>query len=50
MEECARRIWSRRSFHEDARIGPELTGGRREGSKYGIEEFMDLKYICIGGV
>jgi hypothetical protein len=22
----------------------------REGSKYGIEEFLEVKYLCMGGV
>jgi succinate-semialdehyde dehydrogenase / glutarate-semialdehyde dehydrogenase len=22
----------------------------REGSKYGIEEFLEVKYICMGGI
>jgi hypothetical protein len=26
-----------------ARIG-------REGSKYGIEEFLEVKYLCMGGI
>ena len=30
--------------------GVKQSGFGREGSKYGIEEFMDLKYVCIGGV
>ena len=31
-----------------------VTGGAqgigREGSKYGIEEWLEIKYLCIGGV
>jgi succinate-semialdehyde dehydrogenase/glutarate-semialdehyde dehydrogenase len=26
------------------------SGLGREGSKYGIEEFVEIKYLCIGGV
>jgi succinate-semialdehyde dehydrogenase/glutarate-semialdehyde dehydrogenase len=26
------------------------SGIRREGSKYGIEEFLDGKYLCMGGI
>jgi succinate-semialdehyde dehydrogenase/glutarate-semialdehyde dehydrogenase len=26
------------------------SGLGREGSKYGIEEFLEIKYLCIGGV
>ena len=25
------------------------SGLGREGSKYGIEEFLEIKYLCIGG-
>ncbi|WP_018236100.1 NADP-dependent succinate-semialdehyde dehydrogenase [Ensifer sp. BR816] len=30
--------------------GVKLSGLGREGSKYGIEEFMDIKYVCLGGI
>lgn len=30
--------------------GVKLSGLGREGSKYGIEEFLETKYVCIGGV
>ena len=30
--------------------GMKESGIGREGSKYGIEEFMEIKYICMGGV
>ncbi|HYA19777.1 MAG TPA: NADP-dependent succinate-semialdehyde dehydrogenase [Burkholderiales bacterium] len=30
--------------------GVKQSGIGREGSKYGIEEFVQLKYICLGGV
>jgi succinate-semialdehyde dehydrogenase / glutarate-semialdehyde dehydrogenase len=30
--------------------GVKLSGLGREGSKYGIEEFLETKYLCIGGV
>ena len=26
------------------------SGIAREGSKYGIEEFLDVKYLCTGGI
>jgi acyl-CoA reductase-like NAD-dependent aldehyde dehydrogenase len=26
------------------------SGIGREGSKYGIEEFLEGKYICMGGI
>jgi succinate-semialdehyde dehydrogenase / glutarate-semialdehyde dehydrogenase len=29
--------------HEGKRLG-------REGSKYGIEEFLEVKYLCMGGI
>ena len=30
--------------------GVKLSGLGREGSKYGIEEFVELKYVCLGGI
>lgn len=30
--------------------GVKESGIGREGSKYGIEEFLEVKYVCIGGV
>ncbi|MCA3248537.1 MAG: NAD-dependent succinate-semialdehyde dehydrogenase [Azospirillum sp.] len=30
--------------------GMKESGIGREGSKYGLEEFMEIKYICMGGV
>ena len=30
--------------------GVKQSGIGREGSKYGIEEFLEVKYMCIGGV
>ena len=30
--------------------GIKQSGLGREGSSYGIDEYMELKYICIGGV
>ena len=30
--------------------GVKESGLGREGSKYGIEEFLEIKYLCIGGV
>ena len=26
------------------------SGIGREGSKYGIEEFLEVKYLCLGGI
>jgi succinate-semialdehyde dehydrogenase/glutarate-semialdehyde dehydrogenase len=26
------------------------SGLGREGSKYGLEEFLEVKYLCMGGV
>jgi succinate-semialdehyde dehydrogenase / glutarate-semialdehyde dehydrogenase len=26
------------------------SGLGREGSKYGIEEFLEIKYLCMGGI
>ncbi len=30
--------------------GVKLSGLGREGSKYGIEEFVEVKYVCLGGI
>ncbi|OWW05446.1 NAD-dependent succinate-semialdehyde dehydrogenase [Rhizobium sp. R72] len=30
--------------------GVKLSGLGREGSKYGIEEFMEIKYVCLGAI
>ena len=30
--------------------GMKESGIGREGSKYGIEEFIEVKYLCIGGI
>ena len=30
--------------------GVKESGIGREGSKYGIEEFLELKYVCLGGI
>ena len=30
--------------------GIKQSGFGREGSKYGINEYLSLKYLCIGGV
>jgi succinate-semialdehyde dehydrogenase/glutarate-semialdehyde dehydrogenase len=30
--------------------GVKESGLGREGSKYGIEEFLEVKYLCMGGV
>ena len=30
--------------------GVKESGIGREGSKYGLEEFMEIKYMCLGGV
>jgi acyl-CoA reductase-like NAD-dependent aldehyde dehydrogenase len=26
------------------------SGLGREGSKYGLEEFLEIKYLCLGGI
>jgi hypothetical protein len=28
----------------------EYDGQRRPGSKYGVEEFLEVKYLCMGGI
>jgi succinate-semialdehyde dehydrogenase/glutarate-semialdehyde dehydrogenase len=30
--------------------GVKLSGLGREGSKYGIEDFLEIKYVCFGGI
>ena len=30
--------------------GVKQSGLGREGSKYGIEEFLEIKYVCLGGI
>jgi len=30
--------------------GMKESGIGREGSKYGIEEYLEIKYMCIGGL
>jgi len=30
--------------------GVKQSGLGREGSKYGIEDYLEIKYICLGGI
>jgi succinate-semialdehyde dehydrogenase/glutarate-semialdehyde dehydrogenase len=30
--------------------GIKESGIGREGSKYGIEEYLEMKYLCLGGL
>jgi succinate-semialdehyde dehydrogenase/glutarate-semialdehyde dehydrogenase len=30
--------------------GLKESGLGREGSRYGIEDYLDLKYVCVGGL
>ena len=30
--------------------GIKESGMGREGSKYGIEDYLEIKYLCIGGI
>ncbi len=30
--------------------GMKQSGIGREGGKYGIEEFLEVKYVCLGGM
>ena len=30
--------------------GVKHSGIGREGSKYGIDEFIETKYVCLGGI
>ena len=30
--------------------GVKQSGVGREGSKYGVEDFLEIKYVCLGGI
>jgi succinate-semialdehyde dehydrogenase/glutarate-semialdehyde dehydrogenase len=30
--------------------GVKESGSGREGSKYGLDDYLDIKYMCIGGI
>jgi succinate-semialdehyde dehydrogenase/glutarate-semialdehyde dehydrogenase len=30
--------------------GVKQSGLGREGSKYGIEDYLEIKYVCLGGI
>ena len=30
--------------------GVKESGGGREGSKYGLDDYLEIKYICMGGI
>ena len=30
--------------------GIKQSGNGREGSKYGLDDFLEIKYLCIGGI
>jgi len=30
--------------------GVKESGVGREGSKYGLDDYMEVKYVCVGGV
>ena len=30
--------------------GMKESGLGREGSKYGIDDYLDVKYVCLGGM
>lgn len=30
--------------------GMKQSGGGREGSKYGLDDFLEIKYLCMGGI
>jgi succinate-semialdehyde dehydrogenase/glutarate-semialdehyde dehydrogenase len=30
--------------------GVKESGFGREGSKYGIEDYLEIKYLCVGGI
>jgi len=38
------RLLNVRHFHS------YVSGSEREGSKYGLDDYLDIKYMCIGGI
>ena len=30
--------------------GVKESGSGREGSKYGMDDYLEIKYICLGGI
>ena len=30
--------------------GVKQSGLGREGSKYGVDDYLEIKYICMGGI
>ncbi len=30
--------------------GMKESGQGREGSKYGLDDYMEIKYMCMGGI
>ncbi|MGD9250389.1 MAG: aldehyde dehydrogenase family protein [Desulfobacterales bacterium] len=30
--------------------GMKQSGIGREGSKYGLDEYLEMKYLCMGGI
>ena len=30
--------------------GMKQSGNGREGSKYGLDDYMEIKYLCMGGI
>jgi succinate-semialdehyde dehydrogenase / glutarate-semialdehyde dehydrogenase len=30
--------------------GVKQSGLGREGSRYGVEDFLEIKYVCLGGI
>ncbi|MDP6407693.1 MAG: hypothetical protein QF797_21060 [Alphaproteobacteria bacterium] len=40
----------RQQCHVDGTCIMKESGIGREGSKYGIEEFLEVKYLCMGGI
>ena len=42
---------TRQADSEIAPLGGMTESGiDREGSKYGIEDFLEIKYLCMGGI
>mgnify|MGYP006217863611 FL=1 len=30
--------------------GIKESGNGREGSKYGLDDYLEIKYVCVGGI
>lgn len=42
--------WDAIAVYDPAHRGIKSSDHRREGSRYGIGEFFETKYLCLGGI